>query len=160
MGRVESDELKPKADDDAAEEAVADRHGEDLAGAPHLLALLDAVVRAQDDRADHAGREHEQPRQGERRHGTPDLSAAAGHDPNSRIEHASELAEPWDTVTGGVSEGMADLMGLMKRFIRRDLAELHEAGVCIRIIGERQLALLRAGPDPRDSPCWTSTCRR
>ena len=31
-----------------------------------------------------------------------------------------------------------DLMGLMKRFIRRDLAELHEAGVCIRIIGERQ----------------------
>lgn len=32
-----------------------------------------------------------------------------------------------------------DLMGLMKRFIRRDLAELHEAGVCIRVIGERQL---------------------
>ncbi len=31
-----------------------------------------------------------------------------------------------------------DLMGLMKRFIRRDLAELHKAGVCIRIIGERQ----------------------
>lgn len=31
-----------------------------------------------------------------------------------------------------------DLMGLMKRFIRRDLAELHEAGVCIRVIGQRQ----------------------
>jgi len=31
-----------------------------------------------------------------------------------------------------------DLMGLMKRFIRRDLAELHKAGVCIRMIGERQ----------------------
>jgi undecaprenyl diphosphate synthase len=31
-----------------------------------------------------------------------------------------------------------DLMGLMKRFIRRDLAELHKAGVSIRIIGERQ----------------------
>lgn len=30
-----------------------------------------------------------------------------------------------------------DLMGLMKRFIRRDLAELHESGVCIRVIGER-----------------------
>jgi len=30
-----------------------------------------------------------------------------------------------------------DLMGLMKRFIRRDLAELHEAGVCIRVIGQR-----------------------
>lgn len=31
-----------------------------------------------------------------------------------------------------------DLMGLMKRFIRRDLVELHEAGVCIRVIGQRQ----------------------
>ena len=31
-----------------------------------------------------------------------------------------------------------DLMGLMKRFIRRDLAEMHQAGVCIRTIGERQ----------------------
>lgn len=31
-----------------------------------------------------------------------------------------------------------DLMGLMKRFIRRDLAELHETGVCIRVIGQRQ----------------------
>src|ERR1044072_5093024 len=28
-------------------------------------------------------------------------------------------------------------MGLMKRFIRRDLAELHQAGVKIRVIGER-----------------------
>jgi undecaprenyl diphosphate synthase len=27
------------------------------------------------------------------------------------------------------------LMGLMKRFIRRDLADLHENGVCIRVIG-------------------------
>lgn len=31
-----------------------------------------------------------------------------------------------------------DLMGLMKRFIRRDLADLHKAGVRIRVIGERQ----------------------
>ncbi len=30
-----------------------------------------------------------------------------------------------------------DLMGLMKRFIRRDLAELHKAGVRIRVIGQR-----------------------
>lgn len=30
-----------------------------------------------------------------------------------------------------------DLMGLMKRFIRRDLAELHQSGVRIRMIGER-----------------------
>ena len=30
-----------------------------------------------------------------------------------------------------------DLMGLIKRFIRRDLAELHKNGVAIRVIGER-----------------------
>lgn len=35
------------------------------------------------------------------------------------------------------AEEVNDLMGLMKRFIRRDLAELHKEGVCIRIIGER-----------------------
>ncbi len=29
-------------------------------------------------------------------------------------------------------------MGLMKRFIRRDLAELHQAGVRITVIGERE----------------------
>jgi undecaprenyl diphosphate synthase len=34
-------------------------------------------------------------------------------------------------------EEIDDLMGLMKRFIRRDLAELHKAGVRIRMIGER-----------------------
>ncbi len=35
------------------------------------------------------------------------------------------------------AEEIDDLMGLMKRFIRRDLAELHQAGVKIRVIGER-----------------------
>ncbi|MFT3731483.1 MAG: isoprenyl transferase [Hyphomicrobium sp.] len=34
-------------------------------------------------------------------------------------------------------EEIDDLMGLMKRFIRRDLAELHKAGVRIRVIGQR-----------------------
>jgi undecaprenyl diphosphate synthase len=34
-------------------------------------------------------------------------------------------------------EEIDDLMGLMKRFIRRDLADLHKAGVRIRMIGER-----------------------
>lgn len=34
-------------------------------------------------------------------------------------------------------EEIDDLMGLMKRFIRRDLAELHQAGARIRVIGER-----------------------
>ena len=35
-------------------------------------------------------------------------------------------------------EEIDDLMGLMKRFIRRDLADLHKAGVRIQMIGERQ----------------------
>ncbi len=43
-------------------------------------------------------------------------------------------SENWKRPT----EEVDDLMGLMKRFIRRDLAELHKAGVCIRTIGERQ----------------------
>ena len=37
---------------------------------------------------------------------------------------------------------IVDLMGLLKRFIRRDLADLHKARVRIRVIGER------AGIDP------------
>src|SRR5215470_17963592 len=31
-----------------------------------------------------------------------------------------------------------DLLGLMKRFIRRDLAELHQNNVRVRVIGERE----------------------
>src|SRR6476620_6152175 len=31
-----------------------------------------------------------------------------------------------------------DLMGLLKRFVRNDLAELHAANVRVRIIGERE----------------------
>src|ERR1044072_5977072 len=34
-----------------------------------------------------------------------------------------------------VSE-IRDLMGLLRRFIRNDLAELHSNGVCVRVIGE------------------------
>ena len=35
-------------------------------------------------------------------------------------------------------EEIRDLMGLLRRFIRNDLAELHRSGVRVRIIGERQ----------------------
>jgi undecaprenyl diphosphate synthase len=31
-----------------------------------------------------------------------------------------------------------DLMGLLRRFIRNDLAELHKSNVCVRVIGERR----------------------
>lgn len=41
--------------------------------------------------------------------------------------------ENWSRPQGEIN----DLMGLMKRFIRRDLAELHQSGVRILVIGER-----------------------
>lgn len=57
---------------------------------------------------------------------------------------AIELAIPYLTIYSFSSENWSrpvdeieDLMGLMKRFIRRDLAELHQWGVKIRVIGER-----------------------
>jgi undecaprenyl diphosphate synthase len=42
-------------------------------------------------------------------------------------------SENWSRPKSEVS----DLMGLLKLFIRRDLAELHQAGVRVRIIGDR-----------------------
>ena len=42
-----------------------------------------------------------------------------------------------------------DLMGLMKRFIRRDLAELHQNGVRVRVIGERDGRRCRAAAADR-----------
>ena len=60
------------------------------------------------------------------------------------VKAAIELGVPFLTIYSFSSENWSrpldeidDLMGLMKRFIRRDLAELHHAGVRIRIIGER-----------------------
>src|ERR671932_185449 len=35
------------------------------------------------------------------------------------------------------AQEVADLMGLLKRFVRHDLADLHRANVRVRIIGER-----------------------
>ncbi|MBV2144602.1 isoprenyl transferase [Falsochrobactrum sp. TDYN1] len=43
-------------------------------------------------------------------------------------------SENWSRPSGEVG----DLMGLLKLFIRRDLAELHRNNVCVRIIGERE----------------------
>jgi undecaprenyl diphosphate synthase len=60
------------------------------------------------------------------------------------VRAAIELGIPYLTLYSFSSENWSrpvdeidDLMGLMKRFIRRDLAELHQAGVKIRVIGER-----------------------
>ncbi len=60
------------------------------------------------------------------------------------VKAAIELEIPFITIYSFSSENWSrpldeidDLMGLMKRFIRRDLAELHQEGVRIRVIGER-----------------------
>lgn len=60
------------------------------------------------------------------------------------VRAAIEIGIPYLTIYSFSSENWSRpreeidyLMGLMKRFIRRDLAELHEAEVGIRVIGER-----------------------
>jgi undecaprenyl diphosphate synthase len=60
------------------------------------------------------------------------------------VRAAIELGVQYLTIYSFSSENWSrpaseidDLMGLVKRFIRRDLAELHQNGVSIRVIGER-----------------------
>ena len=67
------------------------------------------------------------------------------------VRAAIELGIPYLTIYSFSSENWSrpaseidDLMGLMKRFIRRDLAELHQNGVRIRVIGERERRRSRA----------------
>ncbi|MGU3539370.1 isoprenyl transferase [Methylobacterium sp. A54F] len=61
------------------------------------------------------------------------------------VRAAIELGVRYLTVYGFSSENwrrppaeVADLMGLLKLFVRRDLSELHGANVRVRIIGERE----------------------
>jgi undecaprenyl diphosphate synthase len=60
------------------------------------------------------------------------------------VQAAIELGIPYLTIFSFSSENwsrpaaeISDLLGLMKRFIRRDLATLHKHGVRIQVIGER-----------------------
>jgi len=77
------------------------------------------------------------------------LPRAAGHRMGVEavrrtVRAAMELGIQYLTIYSFSSENWArpaseidDLMGLMRRFIRRDLAELHQNGVRIGVIGER-----------------------
>ncbi|WP_292895507.1 isoprenyl transferase [Nitratireductor sp.] len=63
----------------------------------------------------------------------------------SAVRSAGELGINWLTVYAFSSENWSrppsevnDLMGLLRLFIRRDLAELHQNGVRVRIIGDRE----------------------
>jgi undecaprenyl diphosphate synthase len=60
------------------------------------------------------------------------------------VRAAPDLGIEWLTVYAFSSENwsrpkseVSDLMGLLRIFIRRDLAELHQSGVRVRIIGDR-----------------------
>ncbi|MEP6281494.1 MAG: polyprenyl diphosphate synthase, partial [Nitratireductor sp.] len=61
------------------------------------------------------------------------------------VRAAGEAGIDWLTVYAFSSENWSrpasevnDLMGLLKLFIRRDLAELHQNGVKVRVIGDRK----------------------
>lgn len=61
------------------------------------------------------------------------------------VRAAADAGVGWLTVYAFSSENwsrpkseVSDLMGLLKLFIRRDLAELHQSGVRVRMIGERE----------------------
>jgi undecaprenyl diphosphate synthase len=78
------------------------------------------------------------------------LPRAAGHRAGvealrQTVRTVGELGIPWLTVYAFSSENwsrpkseVTDLLGLLKLFIRRDLAELHQNGVRVRVIGERR----------------------
>jgi undecaprenyl diphosphate synthase len=61
------------------------------------------------------------------------------------VRAVGDMRIPWLTVYAFSSENwsrpaseITDLMGLLKIFIRRDLAELHQNGVKVHVIGERR----------------------
>src|SRR5579863_8221246 len=61
------------------------------------------------------------------------------------VRAAGELGVRYLTIFSFSSENwsrpaseIGDLFGLLRRFIRNDLATLHRDGVCVRIIGERE----------------------
>lgn len=76
------------------------------------------------------------------------------------VEAAADLGIRFLTVYSFSSENwsrpaqeVSDLMGLLKRFIRKDLADLHRSGIRVRVIGDRDTlepdirALLREAED-------------
>ncbi|MDN5926292.1 MAG: isoprenyl transferase [Hyphomicrobiales bacterium] len=78
------------------------------------------------------------------------LPRAAGHRAGvealrKTVRAAGDMRISWLTVYAFSSENWArpkaevsDLMGLLKLFIRRDLAELHQSGVKVLVIGDRE----------------------
>ena len=124
--------------DDPAEEAVADRDREDLAGAADLLALLDAAELAEDDDADLADVEVQ--RQAER--AVLEAQQLVGHDAGQALDAGDAvagLADPPDLLAGGRAgvvgldervQGVPDLLGT-DRELRHGWASLLS---CVRVL--------------------------
>ena len=71
------------------------------------------------------------------RHGVEALRITVRTAADLGVEHLTVFAfssENWKRPAAEVDE----LLGLLRRFLRRDLAELHANGVCVRAIGERR----------------------
>ena len=78
------------------------------------------------------------------------LPRAVGHRSGAEalrrtVAGAEELGLRYLTLYGFSSENwkrpmseVDDLMGLLRRYLQSDIAELHERGICLRVIGERE----------------------
>ncbi len=77
------------------------------------------------------------------------LPRTAGHAKGAEavrrtVEAAGELGIRYLTLFGFSSENwkrpkdeIGDLMGLMRRYLRSEIAEIHSQGICLKVIGER-----------------------
>ena len=110
--------------DHPAEEAVADRHREDLAGAVHRLALVDALLLAEDDHADLADVQV----QGQAQRAVLEPEQLVGH-------RRGQPLDAGDAVTG--LGDRADLLARDLRRVGRDVVVQRGADL---VRGDRQLS--------------------
>ena len=71
------------------------------------------------------------------RRGLEALRSAIGTASDLDVSYLTVYSFSCENWTRPIQE-VTDLMGLLKRFIRKDLADLHRSGVRVRIIGERE----------------------
>ena len=151
--------------DDAAEEAVADRHREDVAGAADRLALLDAGRVAEDDGADLAGVEVER----EAEHAALELEQLVGHRGVQALDAGdavADLGDGADLLAGGLGAVRRDVLLDRRPDVLRADAELRHLRVPAlwsrggaRAGGVGWVGLSRRGGGGRPRGC-AARCRR